>query len=61
MNHEIIRTIDDLGRLNLPAELRKPLGWGLGDEIKLHCEGDTIVLTLAKHNDGSIAINPNAQ
>ena len=52
MNQEIARTIDDMGRINVPAELRKLLGWGLGDEVNLCIEGDTVLLSLSKHNGG---------
>ena len=61
MSQEVTRTIDDMGRINLPKELRKLLGWSLGDEVNLRIEGDKIVVSLLKHNGGPMAINPKAQ
>jgi len=38
--------IDDLGRVLLPRELRKDVGWDIGDILYLHRMGDTLVLSL---------------
>ena len=54
MNLNVTRTIDDLGRLNLPTELRKMQDWGIGDEINLSCQDDTIVLKLSKRREEPI-------
>ena len=51
MNYELTKTIDDLGRINLPSEIRKPLNWGVGDEINLCRQGDTIILSLSKKRE----------
>ena len=51
MNPEITRKIDDLGRINLPLELRKALDWGIGDEIKLKCVDDTVTLELSQKSE----------
>ena len=38
------RTIDDLGRIVIPTDLREELGWNLRDEIEFYKENDTIVM-----------------
>ena len=61
MEQEIIaRTIDDLGRIHLPTEFRRAVNWAIRDDINVCIEGDTIILSLAKHNGGQIAIDPSA-
>jgi len=40
----IARRVDDLGRIVLPAELRRLFGIGPGDAIDIAVEGDAIVL-----------------
>ena len=44
MNDMIIRTIDDLGRINIPKELRRKLEWSVGEEIAITSSDDTITL-----------------
>ena len=44
MENAKIQTIDDLGRIVLPTELREELGWNLRDEVELCKENDTIVI-----------------
>ena len=30
------RTVDNLGRLVIPSEYRKELGWGVNDKVTIH-------------------------
>ena len=39
------RKIDDLGRVVIPASMRKVLGIGVGDELDVRVEGETLVLS----------------
>jgi len=41
----IVRKIDELGRIVLPIEIRKALDIKDRDQIEIHVEGSTIVLT----------------
>lgn len=43
-NTGIKRKLDILGRITLPAELRKDLGMGEREEIEICREGDCIIL-----------------
>lgn len=43
-NREIIRVIDELGRVSLPLDLRKDMGIDSADKLKIIREGDAIVL-----------------
>ena len=52
MSKQITKTIDDLGRINLPVALRQKLNWGIGDEIELCHENETLVLKLSKRHEG---------
>ena len=38
----ICRHIDDLGRIVIPKEMRKRLGWNIGDLIDISMNGTTI-------------------
>ena len=40
----IVRKIDDLGRVSIPKEVRKTLGWYSGDEIEMSFNNDSIIL-----------------
>ena len=42
---EIVRKVDDLGRIVLPMELRRSLGIKVKDPISIHVEGDRIILS----------------
>ena len=44
MELQAIRTIDDLGRINLPRALREKLDWQIGMTVGLLQVNDTIVL-----------------
>jgi len=52
--------IDDLGRVLLPIELRKSVGWDIGDTLSLCRVSGTIVLSLEEGNvlDASDSVKP---
>ena len=48
-------TIDDLGRLRFPSEIRSMLGWPVGTQVDVYyADGNTAVLQLAKARTGTI-------
>lgn len=44
MSTGIVRKIDDLGRVVIPAEYRRTLGVHEGDELEILLEGDHVVI-----------------
>jgi len=48
MEHAKTQSIDDLGRIVLPSELREELGWNVRDVIELCRENDTVVMRKAE-------------
>ncbi|MGE6379583.1 AbrB/MazE/SpoVT family DNA-binding domain-containing protein [Peribacillus muralis] len=40
----IVRKIDCLGRLNIPIEIRRSLGWEQGEEIEFLIDGKYVAL-----------------
>jgi len=39
------RKIDELGRIVLPSQLRKELGWSAGDSVVVYCvDKNTVIL-----------------
>ncbi|MDD2361963.1 MAG: AbrB/MazE/SpoVT family DNA-binding domain-containing protein [Oscillospiraceae bacterium] len=44
MKEEIIRKLDDFGRIVLPAEYRNALGWGTESNISITHEGNRLIL-----------------
>ena len=40
----IVRRIDQLGRVVLPMELRKTLGWETKDPLEVYVDGETVML-----------------
>lgn len=44
-NTGVSRKIDDLGRLVLPAEIRRRFGLNEGSHVEIHVDGDRIVLS----------------
>ncbi len=44
MNTGIVRKIDDLGRIVIPAEMRHVLGVREGDQLEITLEGDHIAI-----------------
>lgn len=44
MSTGIVRKIDDLGRIVIPAEMRRTLGVSEGDELEILLEGDHIAI-----------------
>jgi len=49
--------IDDLGRVLLPKELRKAVGWDIGDTLSLCHVSDTLVLSLEEGNVSDVSDN----
>ena len=43
-----IRTIDDLGRLVIPKEIREANNWGEGVKIAIYTHDDTVLLETHK-------------
>jgi len=50
-NERFLHKIDDLGRILLPNELQKELGWDIADTISLCRVSGTLVISLEKKND----------
>jgi len=48
MTEQFEHRIDDLGRILLPAELRKYLNWDKGDVLSIHQENGNVILTLTE-------------
>ena len=47
-----VKTLDDLGRISIPKEVRQEYGWGKGTAIAIYTNNDTIVLdTCLAEND----------
>lgn len=44
MTTGIVRKIDDLGRIVIPAEMRRVLGVQEGDELEISLDGDHIAI-----------------
>lgn len=44
-NTGVSRKIDDLGRLVLPAEIRRRFGLTEGSHVEIHVDGDRILLS----------------
>ena len=45
------RKIDQLGRLSIPAEMRKELGIKNGDKVNIQLKGDEIIITKYEKKD----------
>ncbi|MCL1878022.1 MAG: AbrB/MazE/SpoVT family DNA-binding domain-containing protein [Defluviitaleaceae bacterium] len=53
MENNFTRTIDELGRIVIPGELRSKLGWREKDTISIHCSDDkTLLLRLSEKYAG---------
>ena len=39
------RKLDELGRLVIPMEFRKTLGWGKGVRLNMNIEGERVIVT----------------
>lgn len=54
----IVRRLDDLGRLVIPKEIRRVLGWKEGDPLELYCDRENKTIVLKKYevedDDGSM-------
>jgi len=54
-----LHKIDDLGRILLPKELRKELGWDIGDILSLCPVSGTVVMSLEKTEESEPDCNDN--
>lgn len=48
----VVRQIDDLGRIVIPAEVRKTLNWEVRDPLEIYTSGDSVILK--KYQPGCI-------
>ena len=48
MTFAAARKIDELGRIALPAGLRRNLNWGEGDEVEICSIGNAIIIMLSE-------------
>jgi len=44
LNSGIVRKIDNLGRIVIPKELRKVLGFDTGEPVEIYTEGEYVML-----------------
>ncbi|MCL2049415.1 MAG: AbrB/MazE/SpoVT family DNA-binding domain-containing protein [Defluviitaleaceae bacterium] len=58
MDKLITRTIDELGRIVLPHELRKMKGWEIGDQLSISVTDNAIILTMSERHEKSKNENP---
>lgn len=45
----IVRRLDDLGRLVIPKEIRRVLGWKEGDPLELYYDRENKTIVLKKY------------
>ena len=45
----IVRRLDDLGRLVIPEEIRRALGWKEGDPLELYFDRENKAIVLKKY------------
>lgn len=45
----IVRRLDDLGRLVIPKEIRRVLGWKEGDPLELYFDRENKTIVLKKY------------
>lgn len=43
------RCIDDLGRVVIPAEIRKNIGVSMGDKLNVELDGNKVIITNAEN------------
>ena len=48
-NTGVRKTIDDLGRIVLPKEIRKSLGLGIRSAVDLYVDGEKLIITKTKN------------
>ena len=53
----VIRKVDKLGRIVIPAEFRKSLGVQLGDEVEIMFKGNTVIFQ--KHDERCVFCGSN--
>lgn len=49
-NTGVCKTIDDLGRIVLPKEIRKSLGFDIRSSVELYVEDDRLIIKKAKES-----------
>lgn len=49
-NTGVCKTIDDLGRIVLPKEIRKSLGFDIRSSVELYVEDDSLIIKKAKES-----------
>ena len=53
MENIFTRTIDELGRIIIPGEIRSKFGWGERDTLSFQCvDGNTLMLQLSEKYPG---------
>lgn len=50
----VTRRLDRLGRIIVPIEMRRALGWEIGEEIEFWTEGNTVVLKSSEKEQKTI-------
>lgn len=58
-NTGVCKTVDDLGRIVLPKEIRKSLGFDIRSSVELYVEGDSLIIKKAKSNCVFCSSNDN--
>lgn len=58
-NTGVCKTVDDLGRIVLPKEIRKSLGFDIRSSVELYVEGDSLIIKKAKSHCVFCATNDN--
>lgn len=48
-NTGVRKTIDDLGRIVLPKEIRKSLGFEIRSSVELYVDGESLIITKSKN------------
>ncbi len=49
-NTGVRKTIDDLGRIVLPKEIRKSLGFEIRSSVELYVDGESLIITKSRNS-----------